>query len=86
MPSTALFVLPTVMPAAGMAVVMAVMVTVYVGVKIQISGQICFHSVICHAGYAPVQLDSSLCQRHLRPSADSAADQDFHTCLCKKSR
>ena len=76
-------------PAVGAAV--AALVVVVVGavdvrVEDQLPGQIVGHGGVCIAGKAAEQLDAGLHQRHLRPGADAAAEQDVCAMLYEKAR
>lgn len=74
-------------PAVGAAAVALVVVgAVDVRVEDQLPGQIVGHGGICGAGKAAEQLDAGLHQRHLRPGADAAAEQDVCAMLYEKAR
>ena len=72
--------------AAAVALVVVVVGAVDVRVEDQLSGQIVGHSGVCGAGKASEQLDAGLHQRHLRPGADAAAEQDVCAMLYEKAR
>jgi hypothetical protein len=55
-------------------------------VEDQLPGQIVGHGGVCIAGKAAEQLDAGLHQRHLRPGADAAAEQDVCAMLYEKAR
>ena len=62
--------------AAAVAFVVVVVGAVDVRVKDQLPSQVVCHGGVCIAGKAAEQLDAGLHQRHLRPGADAAAEQD----------
>ena len=73
----AMSVSATVIP-AGMrlvAVLVIVMIAMHVGLEVQISRKERSDRLVRIAADAAVQLDSAVCKRHLRASADSAANQ-----------
>ena len=67
------------MVAAGMAlaVVMVVMIAAYVGIVSQLPCQECLHRFVRITGNAAVNLNTGTCQRHLRATADAAANQNL---------
>ena len=55
-----------------------------IGRKFQRSVEVPGHHRVNRALHAGNQLDPLLGERLLRPGADSAADQDIHTCIGQK--
>ena len=72
--------------AAAVALVVVVVGAVDVRVEDQLPGQIVGHGGGCIAGKAAEQLDAGLHQRHLRPGADAAAEQDVCAMLYENAR
>lgn len=73
--------------AAGMplAMVVAVVAALNIRIKAQLPSQIVEYRLIGIALHTAEQLDPGLCQRHLGPAADAAADEDIHTVCPQKS-
>ena len=65
-------VLPT---GVVLAMVMVVMVALYIGIIFQLAFDKGSNRSIGVAGYAAIQLDAGCCQRHLRATANTTADQ-----------
>ena len=78
------FIFHSAMTAAAVAAatvtfaVMIVMIALYIGVKPQIVCQEIFHSGIGITQTTAVEPDADLGQRHLRTTADAAAEQDIY--------
>ena len=71
---------------AALAVGVVVMITVDIGIVCKRACQQGVHRRVRLAADAAVEPDARLCQRRLRATADTAADQGIHALLHQKAR
>ena len=67
------------------AVMMVVVVALSIRIKIQTSADKGFYCFVRITTYTAIQLNTSLCQSHLRTAADAAANKDICIQRRKKS-
>ena len=78
----AMFIFTAMMLTTGM--LMGMMGTLDIRIIIQFTADISKHCFVCISADTAIQLNSCFCQCRLCTAADSAADQDIHTCIGQK--